>query len=184
MDKPLTFLYTTLDILEYISETEPTLGFDDDILNPNPERIKLYHLKELYGYYSFVTPCKKAVSELTSIIKRVNDLDNEEVRIWVEENILFYKQNLFAFGTSFTDENGEHELNFYLPQYHLYVERKEFVPVIQCWYLMKNLYYGQYHLVKEKRKFEEPNPQDYYYVAPNPSVPSNIDVVKQILEII
>lgn len=174
--------YTIPDVIEYIKETEPTLGFDEDIFNPNPERLKLNLLKDLYQFYSFAMPCKKAVEELTNIIHRVDTLEHEEVRIWVKENTLFFEKNLLLFGTQFTDENGEHEQNLYLSKYNLYIERKEFVPVIQYWYLMNNLYFGQYHLVKEERKFEEPNPFDYYYVEPNPNDPSDLDVLKQILQ--
>ena len=176
--------YTIADLIEYIHETEPTLGFDKDILNPNPERIKLYLLKELYQFYSFARPCKKAVAELTSIIQRVDTLENEEVRIWVEENILFYEQNILLFGSLYNDENGEHEQNLYLPKYNLYIERKAFVPVIQYWYLMNHLYFGKYYLIKEERKFTEPNPQDYYYVAPDENATSDLEVVKQILRIV
>ncbi|MBS1640678.1 MAG: hypothetical protein JSR12_11545 [Bacteroidetes bacterium] len=173
--------YTIADVLEYIEETEPALGFDDDILNPNPERIKLLHLKELYQYYSFVTPCRKAVDELNKIIAATDTLDCEQVRVWVEENILFFKSNILSFGINFTDTNNEHDENFFLTQHNLYIERKPFVPIIQYWYLMKNLYFNQYHLVKEERKFEEPNPNDYYYVEDDKTYASNLDVVKKIL---
>lgn len=36
-------------------------------------------------------------------------------------------------------------------------------------------------MVKEERKFEEPNPNDYYYVEDDKTYASNLDVVKKIL---
>lgn len=64
MDQKLNFYYTIGDVFEYIKETEPKLGFDDDILNPNPERIKLDLQKELYSYYTFVHLVKKLLLNL------------------------------------------------------------------------------------------------------------------------
>ena len=177
-----TVYYTIADLIEYINKIESTIGFDDNILNPNPERLKLNRLKDIYGYYIFQKPCTKANEEFISILERVNDLNSEEIRVWVQDNVTFFEQNLLLFGYTYGDANGEHKLNFYLPEFQLYIEREEFVPIIQYWYLMTNLYFSQYHLIESERKIEEPNPLDYYYVAPDPNRPSDLDIIKQILQ--
>ena len=183
MRNVLKIYYSITDVEEYLDEMKSVTDFNDTILEPNPERLKLFHLKELYQFYTFAVPCNKMVQELKKIIDSENDLECEDVRLWVQENTLFFRNNIFSFGYSYTDEKGEHDGNFFLPQHNLYVERAPFVPVIQYWYLMKNLYFGQYHLVKEERKVEEANPNDYYYQEPNPNHPSDLDIVKQILQI-
>ena len=49
---------------------------------------------------------------------------------------------------------------------------------------MKNLYFGEYYKNKEDRSpAEVANPKDYYYQEPDPSSPSDIEVVKSILEL-
>ncbi len=154
-------VYSIDEVAKYITETEPTLWFDDEILNPSPERLKLNRLKDIYGYYTFQEPCTKANEEFVNILERVNDLNSEEVRVWVQDNVTFFEQNLLLFGYTYSDTIGEHKLNFNLPEFQLYLERKEFVPIIQYWYLMTNLYFGQYYLIESERKIEEPNPLDY-----------------------
>ena len=70
--------YTISDVKNFIEETEPLL-FDlkDDIINPDPIRDKVFQLKRLYSFYTFHTPCKKAVEELKKIFEDVNTLDHE-----------------------------------------------------------------------------------------------------------
>lgn len=179
----INFYYTMGDVLEYIQETEPALGFDADILNPNPERHKLRTLKDLNSFYAFATPCYKAVKELENIICQVDDLDSEEVRNWVNEFYLFFKTHLFLFGHLYQDEDGNHDKHFYLRDFNMYIQREPFIPIIQFWYLMDNLYSGQYHLPKDDRKFTPPNPNDYYYREPDPNAPEDIEVIKQILQL-
>ena len=178
--KSLPVYYTIADIQEFIEETDLS-KINDDILDPDPIRYKWNDLTQLYTFYSFSTPCKKAVKELNIIIESVNTLDHELIRVWVADNLVFFKNNLFNFGYTYTDEAGGHSNDYYLPRHHLYIERIAFIPVLQYWQIMWNLYFGKYYLEKDQRKFTKPTSNDYYYLKPVSNAPSNIEVVKSIL---
>ena len=174
----------SLDHLILIKNAFKTDEFWEDGLGTNPERLKLYHLQQLLSYHSHRTLCANAVEEFKGIIIEHNNLESEEVRIWVDSNIPFFKENLFSFGYTYTDEDGKLEKDFYLPDYCIYIDRTTYVPIIQYWLLMKNLYFGEYYKNKEDRSpAEVANPKDYYYQEPDPSSPSDIEVVKSILEL-
>ncbi len=185
MDNQFTFFYTITDIKECINEcqTDTLLHFNQGFLDPNPSKHKLRILQQLYDIYCFAVPCKRAVQELSEMLDQEMDLDSESIRKWVEEYYLFYKAHLSLFCHQYQDETGVHDKDFYLSDFNLYIERKPFIPIIQFWYLMNTLYWGQYHLPKEQRKFEELSPNDYYYKELDPNAPSDLEVIKRILEL-
>lgn len=123
MENTITIYYTITDVEEYLDEMKSVKDFNDTILEPNPERSKLYQLQKLYRFYTFVIPCRKAIEEFNCILKRVNDLNHEDIRCWVSEYVMFFRHNIFALGISFTDINGEYKENFFLPQQNLYIDR-------------------------------------------------------------
>ena len=176
--------YNIDDIRKYIEGTDPAKEVDNDFLVPDPERNKHYHLQQLLTYHSHRTLCVNAVEELRSIITKYGELDTEEVRIWVDRNVPFFKEHLFSFGYTYKDEDGNLEKDFYLPDYSIYIDRTPFVPIIQYWLLMKNLYFGEYYKKKEDRSpTEAADPKDYYYVEPDPDAPTDLEIVKNILEL-
>ena len=174
-------IYHIEDVRKYVTDNKELLEYYNDIMNPHPEKQKFDYLKELLHFYSFRTPCQKAVNELKKIIEDTDDLNTMFVRTWVDENVLFFKENLFSFGYSYVDEDGENERDFYLSKYNLYVENKGFIPIIQYWQLMWILYFGQYFKPIEERDITIPDPNDYYYVKPNPNAPSDLEIIKNIL---
>ena len=173
--------YSIVEVLKYVTDNKELLEYNNDLLNPHPEKQKFDYLKELLHFYSFGTPCQKTVNELKKIIENTDDLNTELVRTWVNENAFFFKENLFNLGYSYVDEDGENDKDFYLSKYNLYVEIKEFIPIIQCWQLMWNLYFGQYFKPIEERDKTEQDPNDYYYVKPDPNAPSDLEIIKNIL---
>jgi len=173
--------YSIEDVRKYVNDHKELLEFNNDLLNPHPEKQKFDYLKELLHFYSFRTPCQKAVNELKRIIENTDDLNTEFVRTWVDENVLFFKENLFNLGYSYVDEDGENDKDFYLSKYNLFVENKEFIPIIYYWQLMWILYFSQYFKPIEERDKIEPDPNDYYYVKPDPNAPSDLEVIKSIL---
>lgn len=176
-------VYSIDDVMEYIDETEIRTDFNDDILNPDPEKHKLRTLKELYKIYKLSVPCNFAVKQLDCIIVEGNDLDSTSVRRWVDEFYPFFKSELSLFCYLYQDEDGSHDKDFFLRDFNLFIQRKPFIPIIKFWYLMDNLYWGQYHLPKDDRKFTPPNPNDYYYRESDPNAPEDIEVIKQIIQL-
>jgi len=183
MNISLPVIYTIENVKEFIEETESIIDFEQDILRPHPARVKLRILQELYDIYSFAVPCAKAIEEFREVLSRSKSLDSKSVRGWVLDYYPFYKQHLTLFGHRYQDENELHDGNFYLSEFNLYVDREPFIPIIQFWYLMNNLYWGQYHIPIEERKFEELSPDDYYYKVQDPNTPSDLEVIKRILQL-
>lgn len=183
MNTTFSVRYTISDIQEYLDDNGSILNFDDNYNGSKLERHKFRTLQELYNFYCFFTPCRNAVIELGKIINQGGNLDSGSVCKWVVEYYPFYKSHLSLFCHQYQDETGVHDKDFYLSDFNLYIEREPFIPVIQFWYLMNTLYWGQYHLPKEQRKFEKLSPNDYYYKELDPNAPSDLEVVKRILEL-
>jgi len=173
--------YSINNVQKYVSENKELLEYYQDILNPHPEKQKFDYLNELLHFYSFRTLCQKEVNELKKIIESTDDLNTEFVRTWVDENLLFFKENLFSFGYTYVDDDGENDKDFYLSKYNLFVENKEFIPIIQYWQLMWILYFGQYYKPIKDRDKTERDPNEYYYVKPDPNAPNDLEIIKSIL---
>ena len=140
------------------------------------------HLQQLLTYQSYRTKAVDSVEKFRRIINSTNCLDNEAVRKWVDGNIPFFKEHLFSFGYTYTDEDGKLDKDFHFPDYGIYINRAPYVPIIQYWLLMKNLYFGEYYKKNEDRSpIEAADPKDYYYVAPDPNAPNDLEIVRNIL---
>ena len=176
-----SIFYTIDDIVTIVHAFNP-VKLEDVILNADSDHNKLYHLHEFLTYYSYRTKAVDAVEEFRRIINSNNCLDNEGVRIWVEGNIPFFKEHLFSFGYTYTDEDGNLDKDFYLPDYSIFIDRTAYIPIIQYWLLMKNLYFGEYYKKREDRSpIEAADPKDYYYVEPDHDAPTDIEIARNIL---
>lgn len=170
--------YYLADVQQYIQETERLHTICNNI--NHPEYSKYFQLKELYHFYSFCIPCNKAVDEFKGILEEVNDLNCDEIKVWVEKNQPFFTKYIYGFGILFTDINHQLKSDFYFPSYNLYVEREPFIPIIRYWLVMWNLIADQYHLPISERVFLNTQHQDYY-LAKDLNTKTSLELIYKIL---
>ncbi len=136
--------------------------------------------EKFINWASFKNYCTKENAELRKILSENNTLEQTEIKNWVTKNEYVCFEELYGLwvenqGSLHTDDY------FYLQATGEYLEKKEFKSILEFCEVMNILYFGEYHLPFEERT--EPDPNDYYYVKPNPDDPSDLEQVKSILKI-
>ena len=142
MKSDLTVYYTINDVKEFLDETL-TIAVKEfyDIFSPELQD-KIFRLRELYGYYALVVPCKKATIEYAKFSDQSNVPDIEKISIWAEEYRIFFEEHLMSFGNQYQTEMTSPEKILFLTEHNLYVDLKPLQPVYEFWVIMLDLYWG------------------------------------------
>ena len=139
----------------------------------NQEKSRIY--QELLDNLVYCDYSKRAIEELKSILHVNKSLEQTSVKEWIKKHIDFFDENLCLFGVDYLDaERDDHE-NIRLPGLNQYVDKMPFLPIIQFWECMLLLSSKHYHLELEDRPIDAVN--SYYYRAPNPEEPKDIEKI-------
>lgn len=147
---------------------------------PIQKKSEIY--QELLNYLKFHDYTNKAIEELKEILRFDKSLEQTKVKQWVQNHLDFFNENLFPFGIDYLDSVDNDNENIYLQRVNEYVDKVPFLSIIKFWECMWLLYFDQYHLDIEKRSPPDPV-GSYYYKAPDPTEPKDVDKVLNYLEL-
>lgn len=157
-------LVSNVDPLAYKTEQQRQASFYFDLL-------------ENLSHHPY---CAAAITELKSILKNNFTLDQKAVADWIYNHYPYFDEHLVLFGVDYLENESATDGNLDLRD-GTCLEKDPFLPIIQFWNCMWLLYYSEYNKAFEERT--EPDPNDYYYVAPDPNRLSDIDTIKSYLEL-
>ncbi len=141
------------------------------------KRHKIY--LTLLSYYRFKNRCERGVSRLNSILLSSKTLEQRAIREWTINHLSLGQKELLSFYFEYLDYSNDPNRNLYISSLELYIDRKDFIPIIQFWELHHFLSSNQYHLEASER--EIPDQNDYYYNSPDPNAPPDLDIVMALL---
>lgn len=136
--------------------------------------------EKLLHYYDRKNRCIRGVGRLKSILQKEPTLEQRAIREWTVNHQQLGQKELFGFYFEYLDYGDDPTRDLYIPALTLYVDRSDFIPIIQFWELHYFLYGNQYHLEASERQIADPN--EYYYTPPDPNAPSDLEKVLRLLE--
>ena len=131
---------------------------------------------ELLKFLKFENYTKKGIAELKEILLFDKSLEQAKIKQWTQNYYDFFDEHLFLFGIDYLETVNKHKDGIYLGIVNEFVDKSPFLSIIKFWECMWILYNGEYHLDIEKRS--PPDPVDsYYYRAPDPNEPKDLEKV-------
>ena len=165
---------------------QPEYSYDSGrpYLTDKEERFsKIYKAYEAYrqfiAWHHLDKPCWDQLIKLKNILSYFPDLNHPEVMNWVADNYTFFEEEVFSLYNEL-DWIDFKEDYFYIPVTEEYPEKKEFRNLICFHEVMWILFFGEYYLPESERS-EPDDPNDYYYVPPDPEAPSELEEVLSLL---
>ena len=148
------------------------------------EVYKYESCKSLLEYKKQIPKTKELVKSIKEIILRNNTLECEEVQMWCFETKDYFNDELSFFGLMYLDSDENENDVFNIPNIGEPISKNEFISIIQFWEAQWILYWNEYYLPIEERGKNSDEVIDGYYSTPLPvSTPSDLDQIKNILNI-
>lgn len=147
--------------------------------NPELDERRQNIYNELLNYYDRKNRCIRGISRLKAILQKEPTLDQRNIREWTVNHQQLGQKELFGFYFEYLDYGDDPNRDLYIPALALYVDRTDFIPIIQFWEIHYFLYGNQYHLEASEREIADPN--EYYYNPPDPNAPPDLDIVIALL---
>lgn len=173
-------MLTFADLNEFLTIYRPELEkMCFPKLNKSFEETAYDIYKEFIEIQKHESDIKYLLDELKQLTMVVYDLNQPQIQEWCARTKDLYIDKLFGFATHYFHFLETPNDFIYIQQLDVSIESKGLENIIMFCDVQKILCWGEYYLTKEHRK--PANPNDYYYVQPDPNAPSDIDVVKQLL---
>lgn len=116
-------------------------------------------LKQLLKIYVKKNECIIAIEELQKVLKANPVIEQLPVWTWIEERKALGVDELFGFLDGYFIHSESATPNLYICELKLYVDRSDFLPIIQFCKAFDLLYWNGYDALSEE---EEEDPKGYY----------------------
>ena len=154
-------LLTINDLENYVKENPLLIGVTCFPKPVNQDKTKIY--LELLNYLNYKTYTENSLKELKEILRSDEFIEQFEIKQWILKNLEIFNETFFSFGLSYLEYNVKDD-NLYLIGLNEYVDKSQFLSIIQYWESMWLLYFGEYHIDKDKRSL--PDKPDTYNTEP------------------
>ncbi len=121
--------------------------------------------QQLLKRYAKKNDCAVAVEKLHKILSANPVIEQLPLWMWIEEHKVLGVDELFGFLDGYFIHSESATPNLYICELKLYVERSDFLPMIQFCKSFDLLYWNGYDVLSEEEKETR---DGYYYLGPEP----------------
>lgn len=134
--------YNICDVKEFLDETLTSVV--KELYDPQSTQLqdKIFRLREIYGFYALIVPCKKALIEYEQLVNEIKDNNSIQIQLWAKEYRVFFEEHVMLFGNLYQTEMNNSPSIVFLEEHNLYVDIQPLLPIYKFWTIMWNLHWN------------------------------------------